>query len=394
MVDKDKLSYWERRALELEQSNHDDGDKVIAKLAKSYMIAQEYLTGEVEKIYKRYLSKSGLSESEVDKILNTAITSDQLVELKAMVKKTENKELKKQLQIYLSGLAAKERISRLELLKAKAYLVAKQLADVQLTETTKYYTKTIEDAYKHTAASSIIGQTQKDFNVYQNGTVPEVSKVKKTIKFTEPESGKVLHEVDVMPDKPTTKLTELTTETVKQQLAAPWEGKNYSQRIWKNTDELADRLQELFTAKELSGMPEREMRLRLQKEFGVSAYQARRLVRTESAYMANQARLQAWNDHHVEEYSLVAVLDFRTSEFCRDHDGRVYKVADAKCNGFYGNFPPFHPFCRTVPVAYYGTSKNGGYRTARDPKTKETMKIPRDATYREWEQMIIKGDHK
>ncbi|WP_165815172.1 minor capsid protein [Levilactobacillus bambusae] len=387
MADKNKLNYWELRAVRLEQAHHDAGDEVVEILVQAYAAAVQYLTGEADKLYERYLSKSNLTEEEVAKVLNTAITPDQLVILQQMLKETKDKKIQKQIKAYLDGLSVKSRISRIELLRTKAYVVAKRIADVQLSESTDYYIKAIQDAYLNASAESIIGNTQKEFNVYQGEAIPEVKH--DVILFTNPESDEPIHKVNVTSVKPVTKLKELTTTEVKQQLETPWFGESYSERIWKNTDELAKRLQELFTVQRMTGMTDHDMEQALMKEFGVNSYKARRLIRTESSYMAHQAKLKAWQDHGVKQYSLVAVLDFRTSQFCRAHDGKVYDVKLARCAGFAGNYPPFHPFCRTVAVAYFTATKRGGYRTARDPIADETMKIPRFSTYQQWEQMLV-----
>lgn len=389
MADKDKLNYWERRAVWLEQQQHDNGDKHIDALIQAYMQAQQYLVNESRKMYTRYLDKSDLTEAEVARILNTQITPEQLVVLHQMVKTVEDKAIKKQVQDYLDGLAVKHRITQAELLRAKSYVVAKQLADVQLKESEPYYIDVMQDAYNHATAEAIIGQTQKDFKVYQGDVVPEIDHKREKINFVNPKSGDVVQKVDVTPDKPVTHFKELSTDYVKQMLDGNWEGESYSKRIWNNTDDLAKRLQTLFAAKQMSGMSERDMAQELMKEFSVGAYQARRLIRTESAYMSNQARLHAWEKHNVEEYSLLAVLDFRTSTICRHMDGKVFKVKDAKVAGDEGTYPPFHPFCRTVAVAHFTKSKHGGYRTARDPIADKAIKIPADSTYRDWETMLI-----
>lgn len=388
MADADKLNYWERRAVWLEQQQHDKGDQHIETLIDAYLQAQKYLVDETEHIYTRYLNKSGLTDAEVARILNSQVTPDQLVILHQLVKTIEDKTVKKQVQTYLDGLAVKHRITELELLRAKSYVVAKQLADVQLKESKPYYIDVMQDAYNHASAEAIIGQTQKDFNVYQGESVPEIKQAGK-IDFVN-QSGKVTHSLNLKTDKPVTKFKEMSTDYVKQMLDDPWQGANYSKRIWDNTDELAKRLQSLFASKQMSGMSERDMAQAIMKEFASSAYQARRLIRTEAAYMSNQARLKAWQAHRVEEYSLLAVLDFRTSNICRHMDGKVFKVKDARVAGKDGNYPPFHPYCRTVAVAHFTNSKHGGYRTARDPITNKSMKIPADATYRDWEAMLIK----
>jgi len=389
MADKDKLTYWERRAVWLEQQSHDKGDKYIKALINAYMQAQQYLIKQTQQIYTRYLSKSELSEAEVSRILNTQVTPEQLAGLHQLVKSTKDKAARKQLQTYLDGLAVKHRITQLELLRAKSYVVAKQLANVQLSESEPYYIEAMQDAYNRASAEAVIGQTQKDFDVYQGKAVPEIDQRREQIRFVDSKTDKVLHKVDVAPDKPVTVFKEMSTEYTKQSLGVAWEGKNYSQRIWDNTDDLATRLRELFTAKQLSGMSERAMAEALTKEFSVSAYQARRLVRTESAYFSNQARLHAWKQHGVKKYSLLAVLDFRTSKICRRMDGKVFKVTDARVDGEDGTYPPFHPFCRTVAVAHFTNTKHGGYRTARDPIADKSIKIPKDATYRDWEHLLL-----
>lgn len=389
MADKDKLTYWERRAVWLEQQQHDRGDEYVNTLIQAYMQAQQYLINETKQMYTRYLNKSGLTEAEVARILNTSVTPDQLVVLHQLIKTVEDKTVKKQLQTYLDGLAVKQRITQAELLRAKAVVVSKRLADVELKQSEPYYIDVMQDAYNHANAEAIIGQAQKDFNVYQGDAIPQINTETKKIKFTNSQTGKVVHTLEMNSDKPAMRFKELSTNYVKQALDEHWHGANYSERIWQHTDDLAKRLQTLFVAKQMSGMSERDMAQALMKEFAVSAYQARRLIRTESAYMSNQARLQGWKEHHVEEYSLLAVLDFRTSAICRRMDGKVFKVEDAKVAGETGNYPPFHPHCRTVAVAHFTDSKHGGYRTARDPITDKTIKIPADATYRDWEAMLI-----
>lgn len=70
-------------------------------------------------------------------------------------------------------------------------------------------------------------------------------------------------------------------------------------------------------------------------------------------------------------------------------DGKVFKVKDARVAGKDGNYPPFHPNCRTIAVAHFTNSTNGGNRTAIDPIANQRMRIPADATYRDWEKVLI-----
>lgn len=88
-----------------------------------------------------------MSEAEVKKVMNMSVDSTNVVELQSIVKTVKNAGIKKQAQNYLTGIAVKRRITRLEDLKAKSYLVSKQVADVQLRRSIDYYIYVIEKTY-------------------------------------------------------------------------------------------------------------------------------------------------------------------------------------------------------------------------------------------------------
>lgn len=79
------------------------------------------MTDEVKKIYRLYRTKSELSEDEVKKIFNMSVNPTNVVELQTIVKTVKDVDIKKQAQNYLSGMAVKSRITRLEDLKEKSY---------------------------------------------------------------------------------------------------------------------------------------------------------------------------------------------------------------------------------------------------------------------------------
>ena len=62
---------------------------------------------------------------------------------------------------------------------------------------------------------------------------------------------------------------------------------------------------------------------------GVAYSAAKRLVRTETAYIYEQATKDAYEECGVEWYEFLATLDGRTSEICRELDGKHFKVRDA-----------------------------------------------------------------
>lgn len=119
---KKKLPYWERRAINQGIKVHEELNVVENKVMRSYHKAQSYLTNEVKKIYKRYLAKIELTEDKVNKVLNMSVSPTDIVDLQTIVKDVN---IKMQAQNYLTGMAVKSRITRLEDLKAKSYLVIK-----------------------------------------------------------------------------------------------------------------------------------------------------------------------------------------------------------------------------------------------------------------------------
>ncbi|KRL97447.1 minor capsid protein [Liquorilactobacillus satsumensis] len=385
MADKDKLTYWELRAVRNEQKAHDDANRKVELITRAYLRSQSYLNQQVSNIYKRYFDNGNYTAAQAEEIMNTVVSPTELVTLRALAKNITDSQSKKQVADYLSTLAAKGRITRLEELRAKSYIVVKQAASVEVEHSTGLYTKVIQDAWNQAAAEKIIGDVTKDVQLYEKGYVAELDKTKRQIRIADPETGKKITTVNAVPEKKVTEFKQLSTRYVQKALDERWHGKNYSQRIWDNTDKLADRLQELFTAQQMSGMSEHDMAQAIEKEFGAGIYNAKRLIRTEANYFHNKTKLDSWKKRNVQEYQLVAVLDKRTSQICRRMDGKVFKVDDAEVGT---DYPPFHPNCRTVSVIHFANSSYTGTRNANNPNTGKKFKISQDATYRDWERMI------
>ena len=113
---------------------------------------------------------------------------------------------------------------------------------------------------------------------------------------------------------------------------------------------------------------------------------ARRLIRTEANYMSGQGKLKCWIEQGVEYYVLVATLDLRTFKICQEQDGKKYKMSEAKVNV---NYPPFHPWCRSIARAWFNERTLSGKRFANDPISGERFEISHASSYEKREQMLI-----
>ena len=109
--------------------------------------------------------------------------------------------------------------------------------------------------------------------------------------------------------------------------------------------------------------------------FQVSKSQAGRLVMTESAAFANEARKDCFKDLGVEKYVIVETLDNETCSLCAQLDGKVYPMSEYQVGV---TAPPFHPWCRGTTAPYYEDMQGLGDRFARDVKTGESFDIPKD----------------
>lgn len=365
---------------------NDAAKQVEQKIIVAYRQAQSYLTRQVRKLFSRAKQRSGMDEGETRALLNQTVQPDELVELRKLADDVSHPELQESARKRLNGLAFKERITRAEDLKAKSFLVSKQIASVQLDKSTEFYIDVIHDSYNETTAETIIRQVEQTKsdqiisvrNGKKHGSKIEASK--------QTQKRDVPIEVWNDPDIRSTdyEFKELSTKYTKNILDSHWHGSNYSKRIWKDTEALAKRLEELFTVESMTGMSEFEMAKAIATEFDRSIGVAQRLIRTEANYMANQAKLKAWRDRGVKEYRLIAVLDLRTSEICQKKDGKIYLVSEAVVNGEAGTYPPFHPWCRTVAVAIIGKRSLTGKRIAHDPISGKTITMEQRETYDDW----------
>lgn len=386
MPKKQDDSYWLDRGIKQEKKINDAAKQVEQKIIVAYRQAQSYLTRQVRKLFSRAKQRSGMDEGETRALLNQTVQPDELVELRKLADDVSHPELQESARKRLNGLVFKERITRAEDLKAKSFLVSKQIASVQLDKSTEFYIDVIHDSYNETTAETIIRQVEQTKsdqiisvrNGKKHGSKIEASK--------QTQKRDVPIEVWNDPDIRSTdyEFKELSTKYTKNILDSHWHGSNYSKRIWKDTEALAKRLEELFTVESMTGMSEFEMAKAIATEFDRSIGVVQRLIRTEANYMANQAKLKAWRDRGVKEYRLIAVLDLRTSEICQKKDGKIYLVSEAVVNGEAGTYPPFHPWCRTVAVAIIGKRSLTGKRIAHDPISGKTITMEQRETYDDW----------
>lgn len=341
-------SYWEKRSIDVEKLIQEKNDQTVIKVNEFFEAVMKELNEQIRKIFSTYLTDSGMSIQEALKMLNTKQTRDAYNTLKRIYERTDDPDLKQEILNRLNAPAYASRIARIEALRDLIFCEAQSVG---------WYTEKMLQPRMIDAYNTAFYQTHYTI---QKGTGLAYD------------------------------FNNLSNPAVKAAIATDWKGSNYSKRIWKNTNQLANDLEEILTRGLMTGISGKKMAAELNKRMQSGRYEADRLIRTEVNYVAGQARLKAYGDTGAKKYIYIATLDLRTSAVCRKLDKTIHLVKDAEVGV---NFPPMHPNCRSVDSAYIdGRDYSKLQRRARNPITGETELVPANMTYREWYKKYVEND--
>lgn len=141
----------------------------------------------------------------------------------------------------------------------------------------------------------------------------------------------------------------LSEEQFKRIVDERWLGANYSERVWRNKEQLERELERTLLQGIVRGQNSRKIAKEMQRNMGGAYYRCERLARTEMIHTLNESTMQSYRDYGVDKYEFVCGDDERTCPECSTLDGQVFKIKDA-IEGV--NYPVIHPNCRctTAPV--------------------------------------------
>ena len=339
--------YWERRAARDMWQYMEDAEKTAEEIKKLYQRGYRYLAEEINQIFERFRDAHNLTDEEARQLLNTMQSPTDIHELREKLKQTADGEEKAELLAKLESAAYQHRIQRFQSLVNQI--------DTIMHQTYKAELKIAEDACQRLAE-----------DVYY-----------KTIYQVQKQTGLGFS------------FSLIDDAAIKKAMSLKWYGKNYSERIWVNTDRLAEKIKEELMVNFITGRTNREAAESVQFEFAKGMQNARRLVRTESCYLANQMEMQSYEECEIEKYRFVATLDLKTSDICRELDGKVFLVSEQKPGK---NCPPKHPYCRSTTVCDIGEEELARMaRRARNPETGRTETVPANMTYKQWYDQKVKG---
>lgn len=145
----------------------------------------------------------------------------------------------------------------------------------------------------------------------------------------------------------------VSRDKIKTVLDRPWSGANFSERLWSNTDKLAQTVKQEIVNGMIQGINLKTMTKRVSERFETAKKNdVERLLRTEVNYTLNQATLDGYKEAGIEKYEFSATLDSRTSQICSELNGEIFEIKKIAVGL---NYPPMHPRCRstTIPIIDY-----------------------------------------
>lgn len=133
---------------------------------------------------------------------------------------------------------------------------------------------------------------------------------------------------------------------LKELVKTPFNGYNYSQQLWGNTDNLVKDLKKVLKTGFVRGDHPRTMARDLAQKYKVANSRAETLIRTDGTMIVNRSAIQRYKDAGLKYYRILVHLDNRTTEICkRIHAEDKRYLIDEMQVGV--NAPPFHFNCRS-----------------------------------------------
>lgn len=138
----------------------------------------------------------------------------------------------------------------------------------------------------------------------------------------------------------------LSPYSLEEVLSRKWNGYDYSEAIWGNTDNLAQKLKDTLAQGFIRGESVQNMAREIRNDFDTQRHRAETLVRTDGTHVVSEATIKRYQDFGLTRYKLNVHLDNRTTKICRDlHElNAVYLLSEAVAGE---TAPPFHRNCRT-----------------------------------------------
>lgn len=338
--------YWAERFEQLTEAELRKADDLSAEMVKEYRQTAQDLNDDIQRWYARFAAENKMSLAEARRVLTGRELAEFRWTVDEYIKYAKKADLSEAYIQKLKNASARVHIDRLEAIRMQMAQHIEKLAAKGNARLTDVLRDIYPDAQMRTAYEV---QKKKGFEPFARISEADVDRI----------------------------------------LKKPWvsDGLNFSDRIWRDKERLLNTLQGELTRGLIRGEPYGKIAQRIAGRMGVARSAAARLVETEAAFFSSRGQLDAFRDLGVEQYEFVATLDSRTSETCREMDGKVLPLSEFK-PGI--TAPPLHCHCRSTTCPYFDDEfTEGETRAARDPETGKTVQVNSRLTYENWKSIFV-----
>lgn len=286
------MTYWEKRQKQLNQAMEKDEDKLKKRLSSYYDTEYRKLEKQIASYYQQYGENNVI---EYRKLMESLPEDDRMLLIEQMDQFAEKYP---QYQHLLPVRESIYKLNRLEGLQTSVRMQQLEMGAVNNEQIKAHLEKQALRGANAAAEAMGFGK-----NFYSNN------------------SGVIKQFVDV-----------------------PWaNGKDFSQRIWDNTDKLANYLNTNIAQGLARGDSYDRLVRNLRQRFSdVSRNDAYRLIYTEGTYVMAEATIQPFVEDF-QKYRVSTVGDGKVCSICR---AAATQAFDIKYRRPGVNFPPLHTWCR------------------------------------------------
>lgn len=341
--------YWKSRFAKLEEEDYKKSEKYIKDIEEQFRIAQNNITIDIERWYRRLADNNDISLMAARQLLKRDELEEFHWSVEQYIEKGEENTLNEYWMKQLENASAKVHISKLEAMKLQIQQHTELLYTKYHNGITDYLHTSYTDRFYRTAY-----EIQKGTSVGSN-------------------------------------LAELDTRKIDKVLTTPWatDGKNFSDRIWSNKDKMIKELHRELSQSIIRGEDPQKAIDSLSKTLKASKKNVGRLIMTEMAAVSSAAQKDCFKELDVEQFEVVATLDSHTSEICQNMDGKHFPMSQYEIGV---TAPPLHVRCRSVTVPYFEDDYGlVGERAARD-EDGNTYYVPANMTYPEWKKTFVNSE--
>lgn len=331
------VEYWTERSLMQEKRSRQQGDRLLSNLKKEYVEAQKAIQQQMAQWYEKYASENNMTITQAKRLLTIAEMRNHNTSIDTFIARAKTGD--KQYEADLRQRYVASRISRLKSLQDQVSIQLELLGKSQDMKTFKLLQEVYKDTFTYTAQT-----------------------VSRGIKG---------------------RFDRLDTKAIERIYQTPWSGKSFSERIWGNNKKLISEVRHILAQGAVQGSSIEKMSRQLTQRMKVDYNRAECLIRTETAYIREQATADSYTELGIEQYEYLATLDNRTSAVCRSLDKKVFTMKERMIGV---NYPPMHPRCRSTTIPYFPEDSiltRGETRAARDENDK-TVQVDARMDYETW----------